>query len=947
MALNCPLCGAPNPATGHFCRECGSALASTCPACGAAAEVGQKFCGDCGTAIPRPPAGPPAVEARSAVATAAERRVCSVLFCDLVGFTTLSESRDPEDVRELLSRYFTTARTVIGRYGSAVEKFIGDAVMAGWGAPVALEGDTERAVRAALELVDAVAALGDDLRAPSLAARAGVVTGEVAVTVGAVNEGMVAGDAVNTAARVQAAASPGSVLVDEATRRSAQAGVEFADAGQHPLKGKAGLQHLWQAGRVLSNVGGAQRVDGLEAPITGRDTELRVVKDLFHASADRRQPRLLAITGPAGVGKSRLGWEFEKYVDGLAAAVWWHRGRCLSYGDGVTFWALAEIVRQRLGIAEEDEVEIATSKLVAGVDQHVTDADERRYIGVRLGRLLGVTFSGDDGQELSREELFAGWRLWLERLAATQPVAMLIEDLHYADEGLLDFLDHLLDWARDVPVFVITFSRPELRVQRSSWGSGRNRTLLALDPLDAASMARLLDALVPGIPPAAASAIAVQARGIPLFAVETIRALVDRDIVLPIDGAYRLVGDIGTLTVPDSLHNLLAARLDALDPAVRSLAADAAVLGSSFPAEALVVVSGLDLDEVRAGLADLVRREVLEISADPLSPQRGSYRFAHEMLRQVAYDTLSRRDRKARHLAVAAHLRAVFPGDGDEVADAIARHYLDAVAAVPDDDDANSVRAEAIDALIRAAERATRTGAPARAGAAFAQAAELTESAQPSDPVVAARLWERAATSAMGSAQWPVITDRAERAAAGYAAAGQRREAARAQSVAGHALNQWGRFSDARERLLPAIAVLSEAADADTVAAMSVLGAAATFSDSEDADRLTSEALALAQALAVPAGTLAEVMTRRGVWHAFRGRQVEAAAYHRESARLAEQAGNAAAQSKAVLNLASCLAISDPGTAITVARDSAELARRAADRTLLAYALENVVVAQL
>src|SRR3954464_6145759 len=255
MALNCPLCGAPNPATGHFCRECGSALASTCPACGAAAEVGQKFCGDCGTAIPRPPAGPPAVEARSAVATAAERRVCSVLFCDLVGFTTLSESRDPEDVRELLSRYFTTARTVIGRYGGAVEKFIGDAVMAVWGTPVALEGDSERAVRAALDLVEAVSALGVDIGATSLSARAGVVTGEVAVTLGATNEGMVAGDAVNTAARVQSVAAARTVLVDETTKRLAQAGVAFEDAGEHELKGKAAAQRLWRAAWVLSGVG--------------------------------------------------------------------------------------------------------------------------------------------------------------------------------------------------------------------------------------------------------------------------------------------------------------------------------------------------------------------------------------------------------------------------------------------------------------------------------------------------------------------------------------------------------------------------------------------------------------------------------------------------------------------------------------------------------------------
>jgi class 3 adenylate cyclase len=264
----------------------------------------------------------------------AERRVCSVLFCDLVGFTPLSESRDPEAVRELLSQYFERARMVIGRYGGVVEKFIGDAVMAVWGTPVAVEGDAERAVRAALDLVAVVAELGAEAGVAGLAARAGVVTGEVAVTLGATHEGMVAGDAVNTAARVQAAARPGQVLVDGPTRRLAEAGVGFADAGERVLKGKAGPVRLWRAVRVLAGVGGSQRVDGLEAPLTGRDAELHTVRELFHAAAGRRVPRLVLVSGPAGVGKSRLGWEFRKYIDGLAEDVWWHTGRCLSYGGG-------------------------------------------------------------------------------------------------------------------------------------------------------------------------------------------------------------------------------------------------------------------------------------------------------------------------------------------------------------------------------------------------------------------------------------------------------------------------------------------------------------------------------------------------------------------------------------------------------------------------------------
>ena len=284
---------------------------------------------------------------------------------------------------------------------------------------------------------------------------------------------------------------------------------------------------------------------------------------------------------------------------------------------------------------------------------------------------------------------------------------------------------------------MLVFARPELGQARPGFGTGRNRTTLTLDPLDAASMDALVDALVPGMPPAARAKITGQAQGIPLFAVETVRALIDRDIVQPVEGVYRLVGDVGELAVPDSLHALLAARLDALDPDVRRLVADAAVLGTTFPAEALIAVSGQDEAAVRAALAELVRREVLTVSADPLSPERGSYGFAQQMLRQVAYDTLSRRDRKTRHLAVAAHLRAAFPGDGEEVTDVIARHYLDALDAVPDDPDAAEIRGQAIAALIRAAERAERTGAPALAAASYATAAGAEPARSPREAAAA------------------------------------------------------------------------------------------------------------------------------------------------------------------------------------------------------------------
>jgi class 3 adenylate cyclase/tetratricopeptide (TPR) repeat protein len=881
----------------------------------------------------------------------AERRVCSVLFCDVVGFTPMSESRDPEAVRELLSRYFEVARTVIGRYGGVVEKFIGDAVMAVWGTPAATEGDAERAVRAALDLVAAVAGLGAEALVPGLAARAGVVTGEVAVTLGAVGEGMVAGDAVNTAARVQSAAEPGSVLVDAPTQRLAASAIGFADAGEHALKGKAEPVRLHRAVRVLAGVGGSQRIDGLEAPLTGRDAELRTVKELFHAAADRRVPRLVLVSGPAGVGKSRLGWEFEKYIDGLAEDVWWHRGRCLTYGEGVAFWALAEIVRQRLGIAEEDPAEVAAGKLADGLDRFVPEGAERAYVGPRLSRLLGVQVTGDNESALSREELFAGWRLFFERLAAEDPVVLLIEDAQYADPDLLDFLDHLMDWTGDLPIYVLVLARPELGQARPAFGTGRNRSTLRLDPLDAASMDALVDALVPGMPGEARAKITGQAQGIPLFAVEMVRSLIDQDIVQPVEGVYGLAGDIGELTVPDSLHALLAARLDALDPEVRRLVADAAVLGTTFPAEALISVSAQEEALVQAALADLVRREVLSVSADPLSPERGSYRFSQQMLRQVAYDTLSRRDRKARHLKVAAHLRAAFPGDGEEVTDVIARHYLDALEAVPGDPDAGQIREQAIGTLIRAAERAERTGSPARAAASYTAAAELRLAGPAGEAEAAAGqpsagvLWERAADAAQTNANWARAIELAGQARDFYLAAGQARAAARARAIVGRTLFFWGRFTDAREQLTSAVEVLRADPDIDTVRGLRDLAGVEAATGSADADGLSAEALTLGQALGVSGRELSELFRARGFYFLLTNRRPEAAAYYRESARLADQAGDSRNLGLALVNLADIVVATDPGTAAETARAAAGHLRRAGDRSVLAVAIGNLAQA--
>ena len=471
--MTCANCGTENRPGRKFCAECASPLASPCPSCGASNQPGEKFCGECATPLAAPDTTSHLVPARPVPAAlpapVSERRVVSVLFADLVGFTALADGRDAEETRELLTRYFDVVRDVIERYGGMVEKFIGDAVMAVWGAPVAREDDAERAVRAALDLVDAVRSLG-----PGISARAGVLTGEAAVTIGATNQGMVAGDLVNTASRLQSAAAPGTVLVGEATERAARDAIAFERADDQVLKGKTSPVPAWRALRVVAERGGKGRSDTLEAPFVGREDELRLLKDLFHATSRERRARLVSIIGPAGIGKSRLAWEFTKYLDGLVEEVWWHDGRSPAYGEGISFWALGEMVRGRCGLLETDDAATTRAKVAATLLEHVPDEAERRWIEPALLALLGV------GTGLGSEQLFGAWRTFFERLAATGPVVMVFEDHHFADTGLLEFVDQLLEWSRSSPIYVVTLARPELLERRPNWGAGKAQLQLVV-----------------------------------------------------------------------------------------------------------------------------------------------------------------------------------------------------------------------------------------------------------------------------------------------------------------------------------------------------------------------------------------------------------------------------------------------------------------------------------
>ena len=707
----------------RFCLECGSPLTAGCSTCGAANEPAAKFCGTCGTRL----GGTSETEAVGAVggalpSPAAERRMVSVMFVDLVGFTHLAEDRDPEAIRELLSEYFAAASEIVRRYGGAVEKFIGDAVMAVWGTPVAHEDDAERAVRAALDIVEAVPALRGDRAGPetALRARAGVLTGEAAVTVGAVGQGMIAGDLVNTASRLQAAAGPGTVLVGEATRQAAGASIAFEPAGETVLKGKASPVPAFRALRVVAERGGAGRGDALEPPFVGRADELRFLKEQFHATGRERRARLVSLVGQAGIGKSRLAWELEKYLDGVVEGIWWHRGRSPSYGEGVTFWALGEMIRRRAGLAEDDDEPTTRAAIAAMLEQHVPDAEERHWIEPRLFALLGLEAAPSGG----REELFAAWRTLFERIAATGTVALVFEDLQWSDDGLLDFIEQLLDWSRAHPIFVVTLARPEILERRPGWGTDRRgAAAMRLDPLTEPAMRELLAGLVPGLPEPVIGHILARADGIPLYAVETIRMFLADGRLVGEDGVFRPSGDLGAIDVPPTLHALVAARLDALPPADRALLQDAAVLGQSFSLAALAAVTGDDPDLLAPRLTSLVRRELLVVETDPRAPTRGQHAFIQSLIREVAYSTLSKRERRIRHMAAARHFEAL---DDEELAGALATHYLAAYRAAPDGPEGEAAAAQARIALRGSAERAFALGAIGQAVDSLRAALEVT-----------------------------------------------------------------------------------------------------------------------------------------------------------------------------------------------------------------------------
>jgi class 3 adenylate cyclase len=616
----------------------------TCPRCGQENPDGARFCNAC--AAPLVAAAPVARE---------ERKVVSVLFCDLVGFTARAERLDPEDVRALLAPYHQRLRAELERHGGTVEKFIGDAVMALFGAPVAHEDDPERAVRAALAIRDAIVEQGE------LQVRIGITTGEALVSLEArpeAGEGMASGDVVNVAARLESAAPVNGVLVDAATARATDGVITFRPAAPVEAKGKSEPVPAWEAVEPVASFGIDVEVSA-RTPLIGRSRELELLVSLLARVRHERSPQLLTLVGVPGIGKSRLVYELSQTAERDADLIRWRQGRCLPYGEGVAFWALGEIVKAQAGVFETDGAGEVERKLHGAVAGLIADPTEARWVQRELLPLAGVATDGAGAEPAS------AWRRFIEAMAEDGPTVLVVEDLHWADDGLLDFVEELVEWLRDVPLLVVATARPELLERRPTWGGGKaNVTTMSLAPLHDEDTAALLAELL-GRPVQLASeqrALLERAGGNPLFAEQYVRMLAEQ-------------GDQDAL--PGSLQAIMAARLDALSGPEKRLLQDASVHGKVFWLGAVAAATGAQPSDAERLLRSLERKEFVRRERRSAVAGDAQYSFGHALLRDVAYSQIPRRARAEKHRGAAEWLERL--GRPDDHAQMLAHQYRQAL----------------------------------------------------------------------------------------------------------------------------------------------------------------------------------------------------------------------------------------------------------------------------
>ncbi len=623
-----------------------------CAACRQQNPDGFAFCGACGARL------------AETAAPREERKIVTVLFADLVGFTARAERMDPEDVRAMLSPYHSRVRAELERHGGTVEKFIGDAVMALFGAPVAHEDDPERAVRAALAIRGWVREQEEELQL-----RIAVNTGEALVTLDArpdAGEGMASGDVVNTTARLQSAAPVNGILVGETTYRATRDVIDYREAEFVAAKGKADPIAVWEAIDARSRFGGETEQRGA-APLVGREGELAdLIAALARACRDR-QAQLVTLVGVPGIGKSRLVYELMQHIldDPDPGLVYWRQGRCLPYGEGVTFSALAEMIKAHAGILESDEPRVAEDKLQDAVASALGDDPSSQWVRDRMLPLIGMAGSAGASAE-KRDETFAAWRRFLEALAERRPLVLVFEDLQWADDALLDFVDHLVDWAGDVPLLVVCTARPEFLERRRAWGGGKpNAATVRVSPLSDDDTTRLLLAVLQRhlVDGHLQQELLARAGGNPLYAEQFARMLDERE---RFDG-----------TLPETVQGIIAARLDALTPEEKSLLQDGAVFGKVFWLGAAAALGGSGHRGVLEERAHaLERKEFLRRERRSSVEDETEYAFRHVLVRDVAYGQIPRSGRAAKHAAAATWIEGL--GRPDEHAEMLAHHYTTA-----------------------------------------------------------------------------------------------------------------------------------------------------------------------------------------------------------------------------------------------------------------------------
>src|SRR5215210_3810099 len=596
--MNCAACGTENPAGAHFCMSCGVALERRCASCGTPAPAAARFCMTCGAALDGA-----AAPAAAPSAPPEERRQVTVLFADLSGYTAFAEGMDPEQVKAQVNRALLRLGHEVQRYGGTVDKYIGDNVMALFGAPIAHEDDAERAVRAGLGMQGAMVEINADLPdSVDFELRVGVNTGEVLA--GAIGEAYtVTGDTVNVASRLQSAARPGSVTVGERTMRATDAAVRYEPLEPLTLKGKAEPVPAWEAVGLIAEHSVRRVGPARESPLVGRQQELATLDSLYQRVVRDGTSHLVTIVGEAGVGKSRLLREFEARLSQHPSKPTVRTGRCLPYGSGIVFWALGEVLREECGIVESDSSEEAWGKLRAYVGDlmgGVGKTSDRE--AALIGRLLGVDVPpefvpDEDDPERLRESFLAALRGGIEAIATRNPFVIAFEDIHWADDGLLDAIEHLAQWVR-APLMLVCLARDELLDRRPSWGGGRrSATQLMLSPLSDEHSRTLVRALLPEghevVP-----AVAERSGGNPLFAEEMARRITEE-------------GTIEAAELPDTVQAVLAARLDSLEPFERRLVQQASVVGRTFPEGALAGLAQAEGRDLDRALISLQEKDIL------------------------------------------------------------------------------------------------------------------------------------------------------------------------------------------------------------------------------------------------------------------------------------------------------------------------------------------------